>query len=180
MKKRNEKGTGIIQIIGEILIGILLFIRPIGFTTGIITIFGVLLVVAGIAQIISYFRSDPLDGAANGSLSKGLLEMVGGLFCVLDQEWFIVTFPALTILYGIGMLVSGFTKIESATNMARLKAGQWTWGLLSAALTLICAIIILSNPFTSTIVLWRFVAASFIVEAVVDVIAIFLSKKEPS
>ncbi len=177
MKALQEKTNGMVLIFGEILIGIILFMKPVGFTTGIITILGILLVIAGVAQLISWFRSSPTEGTANGSLSKGLLEIIGGLFCVLNQDWFIATFPALTILYGIGMLVSGVTKVETAMNMLRLKMQPWKWNAISAAVTLICAVIILSNPFSTTIVLWKFVAVSLIIEAVFDILAKFLPKK---
>ena len=48
---------------------------------------------------------------------------------------------------------------------------------LSAALTIVCAVIILYNPFSSTAVLWTFIAITLIVEAVVDVIATIFAKE---
>ena len=42
----------------EILIGILLLINPVGFTSSIIVAFGIVLTIMGIGQIIKYFRTD--------------------------------------------------------------------------------------------------------------------------
>ncbi len=47
----------------ELLIGILLCINPMGFTTGIIIVVGILLSMAGAADLLSYFRSDPQQAA---------------------------------------------------------------------------------------------------------------------
>ena len=88
-----------------------------------------------------------------------------------------VTFPLLTVLYGILTLVSGVSKVQWAVDMLRAKQKYWFVEVISAVLTIICAILILTNPFTSTAFLWTFIGVSMIVEAVVDVIAFFLGRK---
>ncbi len=178
--KENFKGklNGIILFLVEALLGILLLVNPIGFTRGIIVTAGVLLTIAGIVHIIAYFRSTPQEGFIGKMLSKGLLEIIGGLFCALNSQWFIATFPILAILYGIGTLVSGIVKVEMTVDLIRLKGKRWELSAVGAALTILCAVIILLNPFGTTIILWRFVAISLIIEAVVDLVSAFLPSRE--
>ena len=95
----------------------------------------------------------------------------------MNSHWFIAAFPLLTVLYGIGTLVTGIAKVQWMTNRIRLKAKRWFLMGLSAALTIVCAVIILYNPFSSTAVLWTFIAITLIVEAVVDVIATIFAKE---
>lgn len=47
----------------EALIGVLLVVDPIGFTSGIIIAFGIGLLFAGLICVIGYFRSNPIEAA---------------------------------------------------------------------------------------------------------------------
>ena len=59
MSKKINRNTGnLLTCIFEILVGILLLIDPVGFTSGIIVVFGVVLAVIGVASLFRYFRND--------------------------------------------------------------------------------------------------------------------------
>lgn len=152
-------------------------INPVGFTSGIIIVFGIILAVTGVVSLFNYFRENPEKAAQESGLAKGLIFIVFGLFCAVKSEWFIVTFPLLTVLYGILALVSGVSKVQWAVDMLRAKQRYWFIEIISAAVTIICAILILINPFTSTAILWTFIGVTMIVEAVVDVLAYIFGRK---
>lgn len=179
MKKSfKEKGAAAILPLCELVVGILLLINPSGFTKGIIMAVGVLFVLLGIKDIVGYFRAAPqTGGSGRRGLSRGLLEGAAGVFCVVNPQWFTATFPVLTMLYGVGMLVSGAVKVETAIDLLRSGREGWGWPAGGSVLSLVCAAVILSNPFGSSAVLWSFVAVSLIVEAAVDFAAIFLPKR---
>lgn len=61
--------------------------------------------------------------------------------------------------------------------MLRLKHKYWFFALISAALSLILAVMIIANPFSSTAAMWVFIGVSMIVEAVMDVVTIIFEKK---
>ena len=101
--------------------------------------------------------------------------MLSGAFCVFKSHWFIVTFPALTILYGIVVLVTGLGKIQLTFDLIRKKHKKWFLAAISAVLSIVCAVVILNNPFTSTTVLWMFTGISLIAESIIDVITWIVS-----
>ena len=171
MKLIRERLVNILMAAGEILVGILLLINPLGFTAGIIAGIGMLLTALG------YFREEPLEAVKGQKLTKGLCAFAGGAFCIFKYEWFIATFPLLTILYGIGILLTGITKVQWAVDMLRMKVKLWYYAAISAAVTLLVAMVILMDPFTTTAVLWNFIAVGLIVEAVADILAMFFSAK---
>ena len=177
MRKINRSTGNLLTCIFEIMVGILLLIDPVGFTSGIIVVFGIVLAVIGAISLFRYFREDAETASQESGLAKGIIFAIFGLFCAFKSEWFMVTFPLLTVLYGILTLVSGVSKVQWAVDMLRAKQKYWFVEVISAVLTIICAILILTNPFTSTAVLWTFIGVSMIVEAVVDVIAFFLGRK---
>lgn len=166
---RFRLNTGnLVLCILELLIGVLLCIDPVGFTSCIIVVLGIVLAVVGIANLLSYFRSDPRQAALENGFAKGLLLLLGGLFCVFRFKWFFATFPVLTVLYGVFNLLGGISKIQWGLDMFRLKEKYWYAAIISAVFTLLFAGLILADPFSSTEALWTFVSVTFIVEAAID------------
>ena len=112
-----------------------------------------------------------LTGTLAG-LAIGLLTIAAGLFCILRTGGFVQTFPVLTILYGLAVLVAGFIKTQTTVDMLRLKRPGWIWMAVSAALSLSLAAVILFNPFDTTVFLWRFTAVVLLAEAVWDLVTL--------
>lgn len=177
MNRIKENLGSVVVCLIEMVAGILLLINPIGLTTSVIVLAGILLAAEGICGIIGYFRTDAVMAAANRSLVKGLLDVSAGLFCIMRSKWFLAAFPVLTILYGIITLIVGLYKVEFTVDQLRLKGMGWGWSAFSAALTLLVAAVILMNPFSSTAVLWTFIAVAMIVEAILDIVGIVLACK---
>lgn len=176
MEKINRNTGNLLMCILEALIGILLLVNPVGFTSGIIILLGIVLTAAGALHLITYFRSAPHEAAQGNSFAKGMLLAVCGLFCVFRSHWFIVTFPVLTVLYGVLTLVAGISKIQWSLDLFRTKQKYWYVAAVGAVLTLVFASLMLTNPFASTAVLWTFIAVSLLIEAVIDVVTFILEK----
>lgn len=170
--------NSIVLCLFEIVVGILLLINPIGFTTGIITAAGIVLIVIGIISAIKYFKADAKEATTGQYLTKGLISLLVGGFCTFKSQWFIVTFPALTLLYGVVVLITGLCKIQLTADMIRRKSKKWFLAVISAVISIVCGIVIMNNPFTSTAVLWMFTGMTLIVESVFDVVTLIISGKE--
>ena len=56
MSKINRNTGNLLTCIFEVLVGILLLINPVGFTSGIIIVFGIILAVTGVVSLFNYFR----------------------------------------------------------------------------------------------------------------------------
>lgn len=178
IKKIKANAGNILICLLEIVAGVLLLMDPVGFSTGIIIVGGVGLLLFGCTCVIRYFHAEPVVAAQEHTLVQGLLGITSGLFCVLHSDWFIVTIPMLTILYGLAVLITGLCKIQMTADMLRLKKPHWGWMAVSAILSLALSVIILWNPFTSSVILWEFAAISLIVEAVFDIVTIIMSTKK--
>ena len=176
MLKRNLKSMAMSLV--EVLIGILLLINPVAFTSSIIIAFGVVLMTIGVIDLVKYFYNTPEKAAISQFLSRGLLALLAGVVCVFYSDWFVVTFPVLTMVYGVVILISGVVKLQWTVDMIRLKRSRWFWVAISAALSVICGITIVANPFSSTAILWMFIGISLIVEAVFDMIGCVFGNRE--
>ena len=177
MSKINRYTGTMLTCAVELVIGILLLINPVGFTTGIIIVLGLALMVAGLVSVVKYIRADPDTASQEGGLAKGLIFLLFGFFCVFRSDWFILTFPLLTVLYGVMALVCGICKVQWAADMLRAKQKFWYIGAIAAFLTIVFACLILANPFAATATLWRFVGVTMIVEAAADCATFCLGHK---
>ncbi len=177
MKTLKQNGNAMLVCIIEVVVGILLLVNPVGFTAGIIVAAGIALMLDGLLNVIRYFRSSPVEAAAGQLLMRGLVALLAGAFCAFNPEWFIVTFPMIAILYGVAVLIGGLGKVQITTDMLRAKNSKWWWGAISAVISIVCALVIIKNPFSSTVVLWCFAGISLIVEATFDIITLIMSRK---
>ena len=175
VKTLKNNLNGILLCLFEIVIGVLLLINPIGFTTGIITAAGIVLLIVGLTSVIKYFRAGAKEAATGQYLLKGLVELLAGAFCIFKSNWFVITFPALTLIYGVVVLVTGLGKVQMTVDMIRAKNQKWFLAAISALLSIACAVVILNNPFTSTAVLWMFTGITLIIEAIFDIITLIVS-----
>lgn len=176
MTTKPIRVNSIILSLCEIIIGVLLLIEPVKFTVTIITFLGIVLVLAGIVGIVQYFRMESAVTALEQGLTRGIIQVVFGVFCIVNNHWFIVAFPVITVIYGIITLITGISKVQWTVDMIRAKIKKWGWVAASAVITIVCAVIILAHPFTSTSVLWIFIAVSLIVEALADIIVAIFAK----
>lgn len=177
MKAIKDNFNGIIICSFELIVGILLLINPIGFTSGIIIAAGIIMSVNGLINCIKYFRTDAKEAARGQYLTKGLIAIIAGVFCIFNSKWFIATFTALTVIYGIVVLLSAVEKVQLCVDLLRLKRSKWYLAAVSAVISLICAVIILKSPFESTTLLWIFAGISLILEAVFDVYSLMANRE---
>ena len=179
MKMKNHTLSTVLTAAFEALVCVLLMVNPVGFTSGILIAAGAALGVWGLKTLIVYFFQKPEEAAASHGLLNGLVCLLLGLFLVFKFDWILATFPVLTTVYGVAVLLTGLSKLQTAVNLLRLKKGRWYLAMIGAALSLGCAAVVLMNPFGTTAALWMFTGISLIVEAVLDLVtAVFYKSKK--
>ncbi len=168
----HGKTGSILTCIIEIVVGVLLLINPVGFTSGIIIGAGVLMVLGGILSVVRYFMLKPELAAQKQLLFKGLTAILAGVVCITKYDWFLGAFPLLTVIYAGAMLVLAAAKLQKMADLRRMNIPRWYLPGISAVLAAVLAVIILINPFGAVAAVWTFVAISLIAEAIVEIITI--------
>ena len=168
----HGKTGSILTCIIEIVVGVLLLINPVGFTSGIIIGAGVLMVLGGILSVVRYFMLKPELAAQKQLLFKGLTAILAGAVCITKYDWFLGAFPLLTVIYAGAMLVLAAAKLQKMADLRRMNIPRWYLPGISAVLAAVLAAIILINPFGAMAAVWTFVAISLIAEAIVEIITI--------
>ena len=101
-----------------------------------------------------------------------------GCIHALRTERVMDLFPLLAQLYGIAILIVGVVKLQQGVDLLRLKARFWFLAGINALLAIVFGAIILGDPVGSAVVLWRVAAISLIVEAVLDVAVLIMTRKK--
>ena len=89
-----------------------------------------------------------------------------------------MTFPVLTLVYGVVILLTGLTKLQWMVDIIRMKRRRWLLAAVSAAISILCGVVIITSPFSTTAVLWAFTGISLIMEAVFDMISAIFGNRE--
>lgn len=156
-----------------IIMGIALIVKRDFAMLTICTIVGIMLIVGGVASIITYMTGTRRVFGA-GELILGIIELALGIFITVRPAAIInflgVLFAAILILHGIGNIVE--------TRLGR-KYGDNRW-LVSGCLGLVSVLmgfLILWNPFSSAAMLIVIVGIALIYAGVVDLLVLFRVKK---
>ena len=178
MKSLQKYFSGMLLSLLEIFVGVLLLVDPFAFTSGIIMVLGAVLLFIGLVCIFKYFREQPTNAALEQNLFKGLIALSLGGFCILGNGYIVEISSLLTFIYGVIMLITGFSKIQKTVDLVRLKKTKWYFTAISAAITVACATLILFNSTEATEWIWRFIGITLIVEAVIDAVAVLFGGKD--
>ena len=172
MTRFQEVCSVILLSLFEGILGVLLLVSPVGFTTGITMAVGILLIVWGLDQAYRYIRTAPEETAGRWYVLKSLTCLLAGIFFVCRPGWMIAAFPLLHMVYGVTVLLVGFIKVQRTADMLRQKKKRWYLTGADALLTVICAALILVNPFGTAGALWLFAGISLIAESVLDIVVL--------
>jgi uncharacterized membrane protein HdeD (DUF308 family) len=121
--------------IGLAIFGVAAISAPLMATMGIVTLIGILMIVAGAAHVVSAFASAKWSGVFL-SIVIGILYAVIGFF-ILENP--LESAVGITLLLGAFFCVSGIFRIVFAL---RERFPTWGWALLNGAVTLLLGIII--------------------------------------
>ena len=151
-------------------------------SSGVIGIlFGVVLFVAGISEVIDYivsikqFREENYGKAAGAEivLVYSIILMVLGLFFILNAE---IVLQLLSTIVGIFFLIDGIVKIRQEIFLFT-KKDIYSWLLLiMAVLLIISGIVLLANAFNGTRNIIVFSGISFVISGL-ETICFSLFKK---
>jgi uncharacterized membrane protein HdeD (DUF308 family) len=122
---------GILMILG----GLAAIATPFFATVGVVTFLGILILAAGVAQIVSAFQCKAWKGVLLSTL-VGILYLVTG-FLILENP--IKGAAGLTLLLALFFLTSGIFRIVISLQE---RFPGWGWTLLSGSVTVLLGLIV--------------------------------------
>jgi len=168
----------IVLIIFEVVIGIMLIIDGKALTGTIFLIFGVLMLIAGIASLIFSLVNAKKTGTLQTMplVMSVILIAVGGFFTAASGTVTEVV-STIAIIYGIIMTINGVIKLSDYLAFRAFTERKNGFVLFSAILSIVLGLIIGLNPFGTTVVIWVILGISLLVSAALDIISLFIYAK---
>ena len=170
---------GIIAIIA----GLFFVLYP-EFASGFIGIlFGIVLLVAGLSEVIGYlvtikqFREENYGKAAGAEivLVYSLVIMAIGMVCVIKPD---LVLQLMSTVLGIFFLIDGIVKFRREIFVFKFRSVNCWFILLMATLLVVAGILLLVNPFGATKNIIVFSGIAFIVSGVENIWIHMIRKSE--
>lgn len=167
--------TGWTAIVFYAVCGLLLLLWPnLALTIANYALAATLCVVA-LVMIAGYIRGEALEGMLNYGLAKGLILLLIGIVLMIRSDILIALLP---FLWGVAMIAGGFAKVQVAFDLNRVSRERWWLMLLGALLSFVLGVIAVTRPVFLANVITQFIGASLLLEALLDVVALWMIRRE--
>ena len=171
---KNWKVQEIGGAVALLICGLVLLLMPELTLVTIANVIGILVIIIGAFFLIGYFLRKEL-AAGNNDLIKGLVIVCIGIVICVKSE---LVVSVLTVVLGIGVVLSGILKLQHAFDLKRMGFDTWVRIGLASAVNIFIGLIVILNPFSTVAWLMRLVGIGFLFSGVTDLITtIYVSKK---
>ena len=160
-------------ILFELAVGILLFVEPEGFTTGIIVGFGILMLAVAAFNLVRFLHERRTTGQGSAlALFIGVLTLLVGCLCAFGSGLVKGIFAVAAMIYGVILLVAGVFKFVTYIDRRQNGWHPPVLSLVGALLSVLLGLLILINPFEAANAVWMVAGVALIVEAVFDLMSL--------
>ncbi len=178
---RDDTIRNVMMLAAMFLIGIVMLAFPNETDLALLVICGAVLIIYGGMQVFSYVKKkENVAPFSPGSLSTGLTLLFLGVFILMNRA---VMNSILNKVLGFVLIFAGFSSLQTALSLKKLKANKWYFSLIIAVVSVTCGVIAILASFESN-VLMIFMGIAFCIESVLLAINLILfyklMKREPA
>lgn len=164
----------ILLILFELAVGILLMIKPDEFTSWVIKGFGAILLLYGLIYFIRFFIDKKNGEQSVLTMIFAVVAIIIGAVSLIFTEWLKGLFAVMFVIYAIFLIIAGIFKIKIFIDARKARLPAPFISLLSAFLSIALGVFIILDPVEALRMSWILVGVAFIIEAVVDIIALIV------
>ena len=173
-KKKSMLGTFIIAAIAYIVLGVFMVAYPDKAAGGFRVVIGIILMVYGIINVISFFLNKDSEENLFMELALGVLAIGLGIFALVAPDT-----VEMVICYAIGavLIVDGVVNLKRAFNLKSMGFHRWNVFLIAPIIGVILGIlcITLYNAFETAVII--LIGISLIYEGVTSLVTICIDAR---
>lgn len=154
-----------------ILLGLLLFIKSDDTIVAISYLVGGAIIILGILAFINFFKKKNSDFVSSFDIIYGMITVVFGIFILSNPKMVATIIP---------FIIGGWVLIKSSFKIAyaiELKNVIWKNVLVTSIISALVGVIMIFNPFKTSVVVFKIIGAAIIVYAILDIISTIQLKK---
>ena len=160
---------------GELALGLLLLINPVGLTAAVVIALGIILVLLGAYNLFRYIRLSREEAAKTWFLATGACLLAIGVTAIANQHWLVTLLGTLTTLYGVMLLGVAFMKLQIAVDAVRGQRPFWYLMGISVIVSAVLAGLLFMQAFAENAV-WIATGIILLVLAVLDGVYFILGR----
>lgn len=154
--KRAVRYWWLLLIIGIALfvVGILVFVYPTQSYLGMSLLFGWLMLISGILEVVLSSANKHFITGRGWMLAGGIIEIVLGIILIFNVALSAATLP---IFLGFWLMLRAFGAIGLGGDMGAMQIAGSGWTIFSGILLLLCSLWILFQPLvfgTTAVIVW--------------------------
>lgn len=177
MKKIIElvRSNVIVQAVVSLALGVFLLVWPQITVITLVYFLAVSIALSGIASLISYYRLRKKGARNDGVMVTGLFLLIIALVVFIFPESVASFF---SVVLGILLILSGVVSVLRSVEMRGYGGGSWIAALVVSLLIAVGGIVIVVNPFDTTVAFVITLGILLVVKGITDLlIEIMLSRK---
>lgn len=165
----------IVQAVLSILLGLLLAIMPQTTVITVVYLLAAYLAVTGIVSLVTYARHRKDVGGSQSVLATGILLIIIALVVFIFPE---AVAGVFSLILGILLALSGITNAVRSFELKKYGGSSWIGTLIISAAVAIGGVVIIVNPFDSTVTFVLVLGILLIAKGVIElVVQAMLSKQ---
>lgn len=154
--KRAVRYWWLMLIIGIALfvVGILVFVYPAQSYLGMAVVFGWLMLLSGILEVVLASVNRHFVTGRGWMLAGGIIEIVLGIILIFNVALSAATLP---IFLGFWLMLRGFSAIGLGGDMSAMQIAGSGWTIFTGILLVLCSLWILFQPLvfgTTAVIVW--------------------------
>ena len=157
-----------------ILLGLLLFIKSDDTIVAISYLVGGAIIILGILAFINFFKKKNSDFVSSFDIIYGMITVVFGIFILSNPKMVATIIP---FIIGGWVLIKSSFKIAYAIELKNVENVIWKNVLVTSIISALVGVIMIFNPFKTSVVVFKIIGAAIIVYAILDIISTIQLKK---
>lgn len=157
-----------------LLFGIMLLFKSDGTIVAISYMLGGALIVLGIIALIKYI-SKGSENSNSLNVIYGTITTIFGILIILNPTAIATIIP---FVIGIGILINSSIKLVYAMELKNKEDNIWKSTTIMNAIGALCGILILFNPFKTSVLIFKIIGIIIIIYATMDLVSSYQLKKD--
>lgn len=172
LKNQMKKmyATSMVSSIVMFILGMFLLVRPDFIINIVSTIIGVVILVPGIISLIDYFKT---KNTAN--LVIGVIAGILGIVFIFNSK---LVSSILPFVLGVYFIISGISKLQYAFELRKNNVVNYMPSIITAALILLCGILMIINPFGGALAITKVVGIFMIIYSLLELYSVVVTGRE--
>ncbi|MCD8019893.1 MAG: DUF308 domain-containing protein [Clostridiales bacterium] len=136
----------LVNAILTLVIGIVFVAYPARSGVMIVRIAGIVILIAGIVDLVRYFFVERAEEVFGGGLLSGIIEMILGIFAITHIGTLV---SLLSYVIGFVIIISGVSSLSGALQLRRTEVSAWVLNIVLSLIVIFAGIVMLFFPFAA-------------------------------